>query len=528
MLQQQNRTAVYCRLSHDDGDGESMSIGNQREMLVRYCKDNGLPVVDIYIDDGFSGTNFERPAFQRMIQDVEDGKIDVVLVKDQSRLGREHLKTGYYIEIFFAEHNVRFIAVNDNVDTDKGDNDFMGFRNMINELYAKDISKKIRSSRKNLALKGAYTSPYAPYGYRKNPNNKHKLIPDENTAPVVKRMFQMALDGMNPYQIANVLEKEEVLTPRMYINKTCGGFENFVDKENPYAWFPITVANILRNRLYVGDSVGQKGSTKSFKSKKRILVPEEDWIIVKNTHEALVDRETFEIVSKMVKIKKRPTSKGERQIFHGLVKCADCGCGLSFSTVNNNGNYTCCNYRNKGRRHCTAHFISYKSLYRVVEENLRKQMKPLQDSTAEFIEGITQNREKVLKQQSSKLLREQRQLKQRLDELQRICRKLYEDNALGKLTNEEYYQYSADYKKEQADVSQRLEELTALLSKQKTELENITKFAEVAKKYLDFTELTKPMLNELIDKIVVHEGDKSTGKRTQKIDIYYRFIGLID
>lgn len=195
--------------------------------------------------------------------------------------------------------------------------------------------------------------------------------------------------------------------------------------------------------------------------------------------------------------------------------------------MNNNGNYTCCNYRNKGRRHCTAHFISYKALCRVVEEDLHRQIKPLQDSTAAFVESITQNREKLMKQQSAKLLREQKQAKQRLDELQRICRKLYEDNALGKLTDEEYYQYSADYKQEQTEVAKKLEELNALMTEQKAELDNISKFAAVARKYLDFTELTKPMLNELIDKIVVHEGDKSTGKRTQKIDIYYRFIGLI-
>lgn len=211
-----------------------------------------------------------------MISDIEDGKIDIVLAKDQSRIGREHLQTGCYIEMFFSEHNIRFIAVNDGVDTAKGDNDFMGMRNIMNEFYAKDISKKIRSARKILAQKCYYTSPYAPYGYKQDPIDKHRLIPDENTAPVVQRMFQMALGGTNPYQIANVLEKEELLTPRMYINQTRGGFERFVDKEHPYAWYPITVANILRNHVYAGDLTGQKGSTQSFKSKKRIRVPEDE------------------------------------------------------------------------------------------------------------------------------------------------------------------------------------------------------------------------------------------------------------
>lgn len=527
MTQQQNRTAIYCRLSRDDGDGESMSIGNQREMLTKYARDNGFFVYKVYVDDGFSGTNFERPQFKEMISDIEDGKIDIVLAKDQSRIGREHLQTGYYIEMFFSEHNIRFIAVNDGVDTAKGDNDFMGMRNIMNEFYAKDISKKIRSARKILAQKGYYTSPYAPYGYKKDPIDKHRLIPDENTAPVVQKMFQMALGGMNPYQIANVLEKEELLTPRMYINHTRGGFERFVDKEHPYAWYPITVANILRNRVYVGDFTGQKGSTRSFKSKKRIRVPEDEWIVIENTHEALVDRETFEIVQKMVKIKKRPTTNGERQIFHGLVKCADCGCGLSFAMANNNGNYTCCNYRNKGRRHCTAHFISYNALYRIVEADIRKQIAPLTDRAINFAEHIAKDREKAIELESGKLIKEQRRLKQRLGELQIICRKLYEDNALGKLTDEEYAAYSADYKRELTETEKRIAEIGAFLTERKAEADNIAKFIEVAKKYLDFTELTKPMLNELIDKIVVHEGDKSTGKRTQKIDIYYRFIGLI-
>lgn len=331
MTQQRNRTAVYCRLSREDGDGESMSIGNQREMLVRYCKDNGLPVVDIYIDDGFSGTNFERPEFQRMIRDIEDGKIDIVLVKDQSRLGREHLQTGYYMEIFFSNHDVRFIVVNDNVDTDKGENDFMGFRNMINELYAKDISKKIRSARKTLAKQGKFTVPFAAYGYKKDLDNKHRLLIDENTAPIVKRMFQLTTEGKTPTEIAEIFTAEKILIPRAYVAKTYGTYLTCYDTRYSYDWMGNTVASILRSKLYIGTLVNHRRTSKSFKNKKIIQIPEEEWIEVENTHEAIIDRETWDIVQKMVAVKKRPNKNGVSQIFAGLVRCPDCGRALSYN-----------------------------------------------------------------------------------------------------------------------------------------------------------------------------------------------------
>ncbi len=529
MTQQQNRAAIYCRLSRDDGEGESMSIGNQRDMLSKYAKENGFTVYKVYQDDGYSGTNFDRPGFQQMIGDIEANKIDIVLVKDQSRIGREHLQTGYYIEMFFSEHNVRFIAVNDNVDTALGDNDFMGFRNIMNEFYAKDISKKIRSARRTLAYKGAYTASLAPYGYKKDPNDKHRLIVDENTAPTVKKIFKLASEGNTPYQISQYLEEHEILSPRVYLNKTYGIFEGSADTENPYIWYPVTVASILRNPVYLGYVVGQKTTSPSFKIKKRTFRPQEEWILVEAKHEALIDQETFDIVSKMVKVKKRPTVIGERQIFHGLVKCADCGASLTYSAQNHSyGVYTCGNYRSKGKRKCTAHYISAKNLYGIVESEINRLMEPLKVDVETFIEQVAANRLKALKHQCSQALKLQKQLKQRSEELHQICRKLYEDNALGKLSDDDYTQYSAVYLKERKEVDAKLEELDRLLAEQKAKTENIQKFAQIAGKYLDFKEMTKPMLNELIDKIVVHQCDKSTGKRIQKVEVYYRFIGLIE
>ena len=273
MTQQQNRAALYCRLSVDEGDGESMSVANQREMLTRYAKEKGFFVQKVYIDDGYSGTNFNRPQFKQMISDIENGQIDIVITKDLSRLGREYLQTGSYIEIFFPSYNVRYIAVNDGVDTANGDNEFLGFRNIINEFYAKDISKKIRSARKTLAKQGKFTAPFAPYGYKKDPENKHHLLVDENTAPIVKRMFRLTLEGKTPTEIAEIFTKEQILIPRAYVAKTYGIYQTGYDTRYPYDWMGNSVASILRSKLYIGTLVNHRRTSKSFKNKKIIQLP---------------------------------------------------------------------------------------------------------------------------------------------------------------------------------------------------------------------------------------------------------------
>ena len=530
--QQKNRTAVYCRLSVDDGDGESMSIGNQREMLTRYCKENDLIIVDIYIDDGYSGTNFDRPDFKRMINDIENGMIDVVVTKDLSRLGREYLKTGTYIEIFFPAHNVRYIAVNDSVDTATGTNEFIGIRNIINEIYAKDISKKIRSARTTLAKQGKYTASFAPYGYKKHPDDKHKLIPDENTAPVVKRMYQLTAEGKTPSEIADIFTAEKILIPRAYTAETYGAFKTSYDTRYPYDWLPGTIVNILRSKLYIGTLVNHKRTSVSFKNKKLVDIPKNEWIEVENTHEPLVDRETWDIVQKIVAVKKRPAKDGERQMFAGLVRCPDCGRALTFSKNSNNTNFAgsfACNYaRNKGKKYCSWHYISYTALYQLVLADVQKHTTLLKADREKFLKMLSEHMNAQSQKQLTSLKKEQGKLQIRLDELQKITRSLYEDKALGKISDEDYSRFSAEFSDERKKSEERLNEIAIVFANEKANLENTDKFLAIIEKYVNVTELNKKLLNELIERIEVHEAEKVDGKRVQQIDVYYRFVGNLN
>ena len=531
MTQQQNRAALYCRLSVDDGDGESMSVANQREMLTRYAREKGFFVQKVYIDDGYSGTNFNRPQFRQMISDIENGLIDIVITKDLSRLGREYLQTGSYIEIFFPSYNVRYIAVNDGVDTAHGDNEFLGFRNIINEFYAKDISKKIRSARKILAKKGKFTAPFAPYGYKKDPDDKHHLLVDENTAPIVKRMFQLATEGKTPAEIAKIFTDEKILIPRAYIANTYGIYKTGYDTKYPYDWMGNSVAAILRSKLYIGTLVNHKRASKSFKNKKIIQLPEDEWIEVENTHEAIIDRETWNIVQKMVAVKKRPNKEGVSQIFAGLLKCPDCGHALTFNLgtcKGFQGNFVCNYARNKGKKHCTWHYISYKALYQIVLTDIQGHAALLKADRTRFEEALQAHLSTQNKKQLASLKREQSKLQKRLDELEFITKKLYEDNALSKITDDEYARLSAQFTDERKQANERLIAIAEQLKKEERNLESIVNFTAIIENYLDIKELNKTVLNELIDKIEVHEAEKIDGKRVQKVDIYYRFIGNLN
>ncbi len=531
MTQQQNRAALYCRLSVDDGDGESMSVANQREMLTRYAKEKGFFVQKVYIDDGYSGTNFNRPQFKQMISDIENGQIDIVITKDLSRLGREYLQTGSYIEIFFPSYNVRYIAVNDGVDTANGDNEFLGFRNIINEFYAKDISKKIRSARKTLAKQGKFTAPFAPYGYKKDPENKHHLIVDENTAPIVKRMFRLTVEGKTPTEIAEIFTAEKILIPRAYVAKTYGSYQTGYDTRYPYDWMGNSVASILRSKLYIGTLVNHRRTSKSFKNKKIIQLPEEQWIEVENTHEAIIDRETWDIVQRMVAVKKRPNKDGVSQIFAGLVKCPDCGRALSYNIgmyKDFEGSFVCNYAKNKGKKYCTWHYITYKALYQIVLTDIQSHVELLKKDRAKFEEALQAHLSTQNKKQLASLKREQIKLQKRLDELEFITKKLYEDNALSKITDDEYARLSAQFTDERKQANERLTTIAEELKKEEHNLESIVNFTAIIEKYLDIKELNKTVLNELIDKIEVHEAEKIDGKRVQKVDIYYRFIGNLN
>jgi len=322
--QRTNTAALYCRLSRDDGgDSESNSIITQRQMLQRYARENGFYVCSEYVDDGISGTTFDRPSLKRMITDIEDGKIGIVLCKDMSRLGRNNAMVAYYTEIFFPDNDVRFIAIGDSIDTYKGENEIMAFKSVINEYYARDISKKIKAAYHTKALNGEFTAAFAPYGYKKNPDNKHHLIPDENTAGTVARIFQMAADGLTPFKIAAVLSREGILTPRAYTAEQHEKYKDCFNHKYPADWRNTTIAAILKNREYMGHMVCNKNTTKSFKNRKHIQLSEEDWIITENTHEPLVDEYLFNLAQKVVRVKKRENTAGHDNIFAGLLKCSD-------------------------------------------------------------------------------------------------------------------------------------------------------------------------------------------------------------
>lgn len=535
--QQQTRTAIYCRLSRDDEQsGESMSIENQRILLRRYAKEHGFEVVEVYTDDGWSGTNFDRPDFQRMKRDIESGGIDIVLVKDLSRLGRNQIETSLCIQVFFPEHQVRFIAVSENIDTVKGEDDFMELRNLFNEWFVRDTSRKVKSGYRQRALNGDYTGAFAPYGYRKDEQNKHKLIPDANTAAIVQRIFRLALEGHSPYKIGRLLRADRILTPRAYLAEQHQRYLKVVNTRHPYDWGATTVKVILQNKVHLGHMVSHKMTKPSFKKKRVVVVPEDEWIEVPNMHEPLIDEETFTLAQKVIRVKKRPTKEGEHQIFAGLLKCSTCGQGLSFARGGSSktsggkggrGSFACNQSRTHGKVYCSFHYISYMDIYDVVLANIQRHARTAKEKESAFAEKIAMMSQSQQKKQWGVAIKERDKLNSRESELQTIQRKLYEDNALGRITDEQFVALSRDFTTEQVQLKERLKLLEDQLNQAASQHENTTRFLERVRAYTNMQELTKPILNELIDKVVVFDAEKINGKRVQRIDIYYRFVGLI-
>ncbi|GBG07636.1 recombinase [Paenibacillus agaridevorans] len=535
--QQQTRTAIYCRLSRDDEQsGESMSIENQRILLRRYAKEQDFEVVEVYTDDGWSGTNFDRPDFQRMKRDIENGGIDIVLVKDLSRLGRIQIETSLCIQVFFPEHQVRFIAVSENIDTAKGEDDFMELRNLFNEWFVRDTSCKVKSGYRQRALNGDYTGAFAPYGYRKDEQNKHKLVPDENTASVVQHIFRLAVEGYSPYKIGRLLRGDRVLTPRAYLAEQHQRYLKVVNTRHPYDWGATTVKTILQNKAHLGHMVSHKATKPSFKKKRVVAVPQDEWIEVRDTHEPLIDEETFALAQKVIRVKKRPTKEGEHQIFAGLLKCSTCGQGLSFARGGSSktsggkggrGSFACNQSRTRGKAYCSFHYISYVHIYEIILADIRRHAQTAREKESIFVEKLAMVSQNQQKKQWRAAMKECVRLNSRESELQTIQRKLYEDNALGKITDEQYVTLSRDFTEEQAQLKERLKLLEEQLNQAESKQENTTRFLELVREYTDMKELTKAILNELIDKVVVYDAEKINGKRVQRIDIYYRFVGLL-
>ena len=531
VLNQEEITALYCRLSQDDKqEGDSNSIINQKKILKKYALDRGYTNIQFYIDDGVSGTTFNRAGFQSMIADVEAGKVKRVIVKDMSRLGRDYLQVGMYTEIFFPEHDVHFIAVNDGVDSNQEDNEFTPFRNIINEWYAKDTSKKIRAVKRSKGMAGEHIGSHPPYGYMKNPENKKEWIIDEEAAEVVREIFRLCVGGYGPTRIAHILTERKILCPTYYALEK-GGKPRTALPADKYTWNGPVVAKILDRMDYLGHTVNFKTHVKSYKVHKTIYNSPDQWKVFEGTHEAIIDKETFEIVQKIRAGKRRPTRMGEMPMFSGLLYCAYCGRKLSFHRKADEPaekhHYLCENYRSN-TANCTMHYIRNVVVERIVLENLKEVIQYVSNYEDEFVQMIMDSdmrqRNRELAQKKKRLA----EIQKRIGELDTIFQRIYEDNIIGKLSDERFMKMSKGYEDEQHTLQTEANEIQSELQQEEKKSVDVKRFLAIVKKYTDLTELTPEILREFIDKIIVHAPDKSSGRRLQEIEIIYNHIGEFD
>ena len=521
--------AFYVRLSRDDeNEGDSNSIAHQIEILTRYAKEHGITNYKIYKDDGYSGTNFKRPGFQEMLADIEAGLVGMVIVKDMSRFGRNYLEVGLYTEIRFPEMGVRFVAVNDGVDSDnQSDNDFTPFRNIMNEWYAKDTSKKLRAVLRNKGLSGKRIAVRAPYGYIRCADGS--LIIDEEAKPVVQLIFQLCIEGNGPRKISRILQERKIPSPATLEFQRTGHTKRY-HPDTPYYWPTATIACMLKQDTYIGQSTNFKTFKPSYKSKRMIKNPPEKWVTFENTHPAIIDRETWDMAQKELSQRHRPTRTGEMGLFSGLVFCADCGSKLhhrrSAGWTYEQECYTCSG--TQSRIKCTAHYIRSVVLEQLVLQNLQRVMAYVKDDEDEFIRLVMRNKLNAKMTEQEQAKRQLEKQERRIVELDSIIQRLYEDHVMGKLTAERFAKMSAGYEQEQADLKISVKELRELVSVMGMEEVNIQSFLKIVKKYTEPTELTPLLLHEFVEKIVVHAPDRSSGQRVQQIDVHYNFIGEID
>ncbi|MFT9078654.1 recombinase family protein [Ethanoligenens sp.] len=522
--------AIYCRLSKDDEQaGESVSIQTQRMMLEKYCQDQGFPIYGVYADDGYSGLNFDRPDFQRLLTDIDDGKINLVITKDLSRLGRDYIQTGYYTDIYFSRKKVRYIAVNDGVDTNKDDNDIAPFKNILNDMYAKDLSRKVKSAKRQRAYSGYYISAQPPYGYKVNPINRNQLIVDDEPAAVVKDMFRLALAGNSTILITKILTERKVLVPALY--KAQNGdtrferYNNGKDGDDIFRWCNVTVQQILKNRVYTGDMENHKFEVANYKTKERVKVPKDRRIIVENTHEAIVSHEDFDRVQELVRMRHKPKQHNFDNVFKSLVFCADCGSRMTFeikSRKYRKREILTCRYHFRYPEKCPHYnYIYYQNLYDTVLECIQRVAQGIE--SGDLIRRI---RSQAMKQSKrDKLEAERAKIQKRLGALGKITRKLYEDYACDLLDTDSYHKMLNDYQQEQKQLTGRSGVIQNELDKKDEYAENLQKLSEVIGAYLDVETLTANMLNQLIERIEIGHPVKADGTTQQEINIIYRFVG---
>ena len=527
------RDIEYCRLSRDDNlEGDSNSIQNQKLILQKYADENGFQNTRFYVDDGYSGANFNRPAFEQMMDDMSNGDIAVIITKDLSRLGRNQLHTGLYIEEIFPSNDVRYIAVNDNVDTKyENSNELMPFKNLFNEWHVRDCSRKVRNVVNAKAQRGIRVGTRAPYGYRKGATKDSPLLVDEEAAAVVKRIFAMCAGGMGPAQIAKQLKKECIYSPSMYAYTKFGTSHSGLNAERPYNWTGDMVADMLQNMVYLGHTVNLRYSTKSYKDKKRCERPKSEWLIFENTHEELVDQETWDIVQEVRSHKRRRTNMDEQNMFSGLVYCADCGKPMVLHRAHTmkpeQNHFTCRTYKKDGAEVCSAHYIREVALKEIVLETIRRATEFARSDPERFAAYIQQKQSTEVAKEIRGLERELSTMRKRDGELDVVFKRMYEDSALGRVSNEQFRLLSEAYSKEKAQLAEAIPATEERLEKLRSSMANAKNFIAKARKFTDMTELTPELLRTFVAKIIVYEKEVKYSKHApQKIHICFRDFNL--
>lgn len=527
------RAALYMRLSKDDdGTAESASIATQRKMLRSYADENAYRIAGEYIDDGWSGTNFDRPDFKRMIADIEAGKINMVITKDFSRLGRDYITAGQYTELYFPEHNVRYVAINDGYDSANPFNDIAPFKHVINEMYARDTSKKIRSAFQTKMLEGSYIGNFAPYGYQKDPDNKNHLIVDHEAAAVVRMIFQMAADGGRPSEIAAQLNQSDIPSPLMYRCSTRPHLDPSAYTTRG-EWTSSAICKMLANVVYIGHTAQGKTSKPSFKSRAALRKPRDEWHIVENTHEALVTPDMFDLVRKRSVSRRNRPQSGFQNVFSGVAKCAECGGNMSTTGSRKKSspyNLVCGRYKLYGSKECSNHFIDYELLYRAILSEAKEMLWLSPRDKKQVLEDLEKarrgERESETDHERSKLLKT---LEERDRELDALIRRLYEDNVRGKIGDARFMKLNAAYEAEQRQIGQKIKRLKKPFVEEKSGKESRRCFVELLHGLAGISELTPDLVKRLIDRIEIGQGTYEQTpegrKKRQTVRVFWRFMG---
>ncbi len=522
---------IYCRLSRDDNNGnlESMSIVNQRQVLTDYVTEKGWNLKECYIDDGFTGTNFDRPSFKRMIKDVEMGKINCVVTKDLSRLGRNYVQSGYYTDEFFIEHNTRFVAINDGIDTIKEDNDITAFHHVLNEIYPKQVSKKVRQVKRTSAEQGKFMGSQAPYGYKKSPEDKHILIIDDEAALVIKRIFNEFASGYSARYIADRLNEEEVDSPRFYHYRKIGRENPLKDEKN--VWGSSTILQLLRNQAYIGNMVQGKRQVVSFKTKKMRSVSPENWIVVENTHTPLIERDLWDRVHNMMNTKSRvaKTKKEDYGLFAGILECADCHSPLAFTRKQLKDRerkfYRCSRYNNNGSKACSTHLIEEEYISEFVLNDIRLYAKLVKSDKVKIANKLLASKVQTQLSEKKALQAQIEETENRLAVISATLKNLYVDKCTGEISKEMFTKYMSDFSNEQTELQDKLPKLQSELDGLQETTDEIDEWLDLIGDYTNLKTLTRSIVTELIDKIIVSERKEIDGKIEQNIEIRYRFIG---